>query len=155
MRSANAKAGCRKSVSSLGPDDRLCSARVSSATSLYQKSAFRRWWSHSTLRKLVQEIGKFPLRILASRQLPTWGLFRLPQTPSGLPQNSFLQSCSESTQLLCKEHPWAGFLDAQILAESYARGAAWAYSNFGTKTSKPGPKKGSKRKPKQQMKAVP
>lgn len=116
-------------------------ARFGNAASLLARlthllRAPAQWWPHSTLRKLVQEICKFPLRILASRQLPTWGLFRLPQTPQGLPQNSFLKSCSESTQLLCKEHPWAGFLDAQILAESYARGAAWAYSNFGTQTNK-------------------
>jgi len=116
--------------------DRSRTAKLSVSKLKYPFVALRAWWLHSILRKLEQEIGKFPLRILASRQLPTWGLYRLPQTPSGLPQNSFLQSCSESTQLLCKEHPWAGFLDAQILAESYARGAAWAYSNLGTKKSK-------------------
>jgi hypothetical protein len=50
----------------------------------------RRWWSHCVARKAVQEIYKTVPRILATRQLPTWALFRLPQTPAGLPPNMFL-----------------------------------------------------------------
>jgi hypothetical protein len=87
----------------------------------------RSWWTHSTLRKLAQEVGNFPRRILAIRQLPNWAHYRLPRTPDGLPPNSFLLSCSEHIQELRREFPWAGFLDAQILAKAYAEGARWAY----------------------------
>jgi hypothetical protein len=102
----------------------------------YRRHALHRWWLHSTARKVAREFCNFPARILAIRQLPNWGLFRLPQTPAGLPQNRFLQSCSEDTLSLCREYPWATHLDAQMAAESYARGAAWAHSNFGKKSDK-------------------
>jgi hypothetical protein len=95
----------------------------------YRLGAPRRWWLHSIARKVAQQICKFPLRILATRQLPNWGLFHLPQTPDGLPPNSFLQSCSEDIQALCKEYPWADYLDAEIAAKSFALGAAWAHNN--------------------------
>lgn len=112
------------------------SASTGIAKLIYRLAAPRRWWTHSTARKVAQEIHNFFPRILAIRQLPSWGLFRLPRTPTGLPQNRFLQSCSEDILSLCKEHPWAGYLDAQIAAKSYAMGAAWAYNNFCKQKSK-------------------
>jgi hypothetical protein len=114
------------------------SGNVSSgiATLKHRFSAPFRWWPHSTARKVVQEICNLLPRIAASRQLPKWALFRLPQPPDGFPLNSFLQSCSEDIQSLRREHPWAGYLDAEIAAKAYAMGAAWASNNFDTGKSK-------------------
>ena len=103
--------------------------KVGSATPSNRRRSLFPWWPHSTLRKMAMEIRNFPLRILASRQLPNWGLYRLPKTPEGLPPNSFLQSCSECIQGLQEEFPWVGYLDAEILARAYAEGSRWAFGN--------------------------
>lgn len=105
---------------------------ASNAKLEHRPYALHRWWCHSTVRKLLKEIRSFPHRMLAIRQLPKWGLFRLPPAPEGLPQIDFLQSCNDCIQQLCKEQSWASYLDAQILAESYARGARWAIDNYRT-----------------------
>lgn len=90
------------------------------------------WWAHSILRKVAQELGNFPRRILAIRCLPTWALYRLPQTPAGLPANSFLQSCSDYIRAQRGEFRWVGYLDAQILGAAYDEGARWAYGIGGS-----------------------
>jgi len=116
--------------------DRLRTSTNASAKSEFRRNGLVRWWHHSTLRKVVDEIGKFPRRMVALRQLPNWALYRLPSTHSGLPPNSFLQSCSDCIQELRGEFPWAGYLDAQMLARAYAEGARWAYDNFCKETRK-------------------
>lgn len=109
--------------------DRLRISTASNAMHAHRHNGLARWWSHSIARKLAEEIGSFPRRILAIRQLPSWGLYRLPLTPPGLPPNRFLQSCSECIQALRREFRWAGYLDAEIAARAYAEGARWAIDN--------------------------
>ncbi len=91
---------------------------------------------HSAIRRAAHEVRNLPRRILANRELPNWGWYRLPPTPQGLPPNMFRQSCSEGIAKLREEYPWLGDLDSQILARAYAAGAAWVIGNFGTGKSK-------------------
>ena len=99
--------------------------------------AGRSWFGpYSAIRRAAREVCNLPRRIAANRELPNWAIYRLPPTPRGLPPNRFRQSCSEGIATLRKECPWAGDLDAQILAKAYAAGCAWAFDNFGTGKSK-------------------
>lgn len=112
---------------------RRMSEDASSAKRASDCSALSMWWHRSILRRVAQELGNFPRRILAIRCLPKgWGLYLLPDTPAGLPANSFLQSCSEYIRARRVEFRWVGYLDAQILGKAYAEGARWAFGIVGS-----------------------
>lgn len=92
------------------------------------------WWGDSTHRVVANEICRISHRISAiakDSRLKCGPL--IPDEPRNHGQMGFRNasifgsSCSDDVVLLSREHPWMGFLDQQLAAEAYQRGAAWAF----------------------------
>jgi hypothetical protein len=118
-------------------DDRLgrTNLRPIAKSRVLFASLLRRWES-SVLKIVIGECYRFPLRILAVLRTPELALG--PKVPLTLwdhspvrlyPPSSFLLACSDHIQHLKNAAPWAGSLEAQLLARAFQLGAQWAVSN--------------------------
>jgi hypothetical protein len=115
------------------------SASSGLAKLLYRLSGPRRWWQGSISRIVVQEIGGFPLRILAALRTPhlRFGYTLLSHSENHsmeklnfLEQSKYVRTCRNDMQRLQENHQWVGLLDLQIAAQAHRAGASWAIDNF-------------------------
>jgi hypothetical protein len=105
--------------------------------------SLRQSWRWSLPRIVVHEIYSLPCRISAILAAPS--LRYGPEIPRGMldrskesfdRENRFQLSCIESMEQLQSENRWAGYLEMQMAAKSFQRGALWAYRNFCSETEK-------------------
>jgi len=102
----------------------------------YRLCAPLRWWSCSTLRIVVEEFYKFPLRISAILKTPRLrdGV-PIPLSPLGSclenfpEENDWLLACTAGMQQLRKQHPWIATLEVQMCFQAFQQGAAWSLRN--------------------------
>jgi hypothetical protein len=116
------------------------SASHPKAKFLYRLRAPRRWWLHSTLRRVLEEFYNLPRRIVAVLNEPSLAAGpTIPLCPDGnspgnfYEVNNWLHACNENIQRLQNQHPWIGALDFQICAQAFALGAGWGGRNACTK----------------------
>jgi hypothetical protein len=103
---------------------------------LYRLSVPLRWYRHSIVRRVAEEVRNFPRRIAAVLAKPflAWGP-TIPLCPVGdSPENfcevnSWLLACSDDIRQLSNEYPWLGALDFEACFQSYALGAGWYRDN--------------------------
>jgi hypothetical protein len=93
-------------------------------------------WRCSLARIVLGECYRFPLRILAILRTSESALG--PVVPLTLwdhsrarlyPPSNFSLACIDHIQRLQNEAPWAGYLEAQLLARAFQMGARWGASN--------------------------
>lgn len=96
-----------------------------------------KWYRYSLLRILVEEICRFPRRIVAAIRTPDlrWGYSISPYPKDHCEENlalrsNFVSACSESIRQLRRDKGWMGTLDSDIAAEAFRAGAAWAIDSL-------------------------
>jgi hypothetical protein len=103
--------------------------------------SLRQRWMQSLLRIVASEIGNLPRRMAAILRAPS--LRYGPEIPRGMldqsaesfcQENKFQRACTASMGQLRSENRWAGYLEIQMAAVSFQRGAQWGYRNSCSQT---------------------
>jgi hypothetical protein len=97
-------------------------------------------WKESRLRTMARETRSFFRRMKAILNTPS--LSRGPEIPRGVmmlgenlhQENKFQVACNENMRRLKDEEHWPEYLDLQIAAISFQRGAQWAYRTYCNRT---------------------
>lgn len=101
------------------------------------------WWRNSRLRRVVGEIYRIPLRILASLRVPF--PYRIPINTPDLSdygkdafclESTYLHSCSENIQNLRNKNHWASYQDLEMVTEAHRLGAEWAIRNLSNESKR-------------------
>jgi hypothetical protein len=94
-------------------------------------------WQYSILRISVVEVGRMFLRIREYVREPSLCRgYRIPLPkregcgPVFGGRNSYVDFCNEDMQQLLQKYRWVGYLDRQIVAQAYQRGAEWGADNL-------------------------
>jgi hypothetical protein len=93
-------------------------------------------WKECRLRTMARETRSFFRRMRAILSTPS--LSRGPEIPRGIgfcgenlhQENKFQVACNENMRLLRDVEQWPEYLDLQIAAISFQRGAQWAYRTY-------------------------
>jgi hypothetical protein len=92
----------------------------------------RRSWNTSMSRIVVLEICNFYHRIREILRAPSlrygptiWSRNEDQKIGNCFPKSKFLDACTDNMQQLSFENPWIGYLEVQMGAQAFLRGAEW------------------------------
>jgi hypothetical protein len=105
------------------------------------RSVLSRKWDRSIVRIALQEIGSCLRRISTiHRNNRLLVGFALPSDPRGCTTANweewytFQRDCTDCIAELLGANPWSGYLDCEMAAEAYGRGARWGLRNVCNET---------------------